>query len=124
MKHADMVPLMGKVVTVDEKLSRRSCFGGKEEWRRCSVKPWAGWIVGFAFKQDGRVEQNGEDWEGGSYFKETSRQLCVLVKPWPTMKAVPVPLDGFASGGVPVGPDNGGWRAVRAALLDTPAPKG
>ena len=107
MKHADMIPLMGQVVTVCLELRR----GYPKEWKPQPCRPWAGWIVGFTYKLDGTAEYNGP--EEGSTFHETSRQLCVLVKPWPTMKAVPVPLDGYTLGGKPESPDNGGWRAYK-----------
>ncbi len=103
MKHADMIPLMGKIVTVCSRLTRREYYGGKVEWHRLVGLSQAGWIVGFTYKQDGKIVYREE--EEPNSFHETSRQLCVLVKPWPTMNAVPVPLDGYTEGGVPVGPN-------------------
>ncbi len=109
MKHADMIPLMGKVVTVSQELRR----GYTKDWKPRPCPPWAGWIVGFTYKLDGTVDED-------STFRETSRQLCVLVKPWPTMKGVPVPLDGYTLGGKPEPPDNGGWRAFKKRGVAVP----
>lgn len=109
MKHADMVPLVGMIVTVHTKLVR--AWPGRT-WEPRTCRPWAGWIVGWTWKLDGRTENAGQE---ESRFIESSRQLCVLVKPWPTMKAVPVALDGYEIGGTLERPDWGGWRAVKAA---------
>lgn len=106
MKHAEMVLLMGQVVTVTSRLARNY----EHKWRPQKCPPWAGWIVGFTYKMDGTTTYG--HWEdGGATFRETSRQLCVLVKSWPTKQAVPVPLDGYTMGGQPEPPDYGGWRA-------------
>lgn len=106
MKHTDMIPLMGKIVTVSSILYRTP----KEKWVPLNCPPWVGWIVGFAYRQDGETEC---DFEEGTIFREISRQLCILVTSWPTKKPIPVPLDGYTMGGKPQRPDWGGWRAYR-----------
>ncbi len=108
MKHKDMLPLMGKIVTVAAELNRN--YKGKWVVQKCP--PWAGWIVGFTYKLDGSTDYNYGS-EEYTTFTETGRQLCVMVKPWPTKKAIPVPLTGYKMGGEPTPPDYGGWRAYR-----------
>ena len=114
MKHVDMLPLMGKVVTVHTELV---CIEEhRRKWTSQKCSQWAGWIVGFTYKMDGyRDIERGEfnEFMGSTFFVETFRQLCVLVKPWPTKKAEPVPLDGYTMGGEPEPPDYGGWRNYR-----------
>ncbi len=122
MKHKDMVPLMGKIVTVKKRLIREEkgndnyIIGPAKsilteaavesyficKWISTRCKPWGGWIVGFTYKQDGQYSLDLE----GSSFDETSRQLCVLVRKWPTMNPTPVPLDGYSVGGLPVSPNH------------------
>lgn len=110
MKHDEMLPLMGKMVTVRTELWRRLLSMGRKEWASRDCKPWSGWIVGFRYKLDGKVVYPKHNDEEGTTFHESSRQLCVMVQPWPTMNAVPIPLDGYELGGKPLAPDSGGWR--------------
>ncbi len=90
MKHKNMVPLMGAVVTVSTTLNRS--YNGR--WIPLKCPLWVGWIVGFTYRLDGHSEYN-EDY---STFVETSRQPCVLITSWPTKRPVSVPLDGYCAG--------------------------
>ena len=117
MNYKEMLPLMGQVVTVKAELRY---YGGQyietanhRDWVTRECLSWAGWIVGFRYKLSGRVEI---DYDTGNTFHESSRQLCVMVSPWPTVNAKPVPLDGYELGGTPAPPDNGGWAQRKRAL--------
>ena len=98
MKHTEMVALMGKVVTVHATLLRSPVM----TWHSLKCPPWAGWIVGFTYRLDGRMED--------SIFIPTKSTPCVLVTSWPSKRPDSVPLDGYTLGGTPVSPDFGGWR--------------
>lgn len=112
MKHAEMLPLMGQIVTVNVELRRYRTSPTDRAWKPVAfLRPWVGWIIGFRHKLDGKVEYPKHNDDENTYFHhETGRQLCVMVAPWPTMTAKPVPLDGYELGGTPLAPDNGGWR--------------
>ena len=111
MKHKDMLPLMGKIVTVHANLvsfpDGNVSGDMRQKWESLKCLPWVGWIVGFTYKLDGKIIRDPEDtWLGhrGFRFQETSRQLCVLVTAWPTKKSTTVPLEGYELGGEPVSP--------------------
>ena len=98
---------MGKIVTVFQKY-KKVVNGREVTWKSLECVPWSGWIVGFTYKMDGKLIYG--NWEEPTIFKATKRKLCVLVKPWPTMKHVFVPMDGFKLGGEPEPPNYGGWK--------------
>ena len=80
MKHSEMLPLMGQIVTVKATLRRR--YYKERTWVATECRPWAGWIVGFRHMLNGTVSYSLE--EGAApEFRETSRQPCVMVAPWP-----------------------------------------
>ena len=96
MTYKEMLPLMGQIVTVTAELRY---YGGQyietanhRDWVTRECFPWAGWIVGFRYKLNGWVER---DFDYGNTFHEKSRLPCVMVAPWPSMNAKPVPLDGY-----------------------------
>ena len=109
MKHKDMCNQMGKIVTVFQKYVK-TVKGREVRWDIRDCKLWCGWLVGFTYKMDGKVIYGS--WEDQTIFKETNRKLCALVKPWPTMREVFVPMTGFEYGGTPEPPDYGGWRNI------------
>ena len=92
MKHKDMCNQMGKIVTVFQKYVK-TVKGREVRWDIRDCKLWCGWLVGFTYKMDGKVIYGS--WEDQTIFKETNRKLCALVKPWPTMREVFVPMTGF-----------------------------
>lgn len=106
MNKKDRIRLMGAVVTVTKalRLHEADSLGG---WNGPYIRTWnseplvekrAGWIVGFTHRRNGTTSFRGE---GGSVFKPTACVPCVLVKYWPTLDAIEVPLDGFTPGGTP-----------------------
>lgn len=107
-----MLDLMGKVVLVLAELRRTREDDGTYAWCREQPKhrgpvitgKTAGWVVGFRWLQQGKIEPGCEShygidgWDPGdsATFKETGPRVpCLLVAYWPTMKPVRVPLDGF-----------------------------
>lgn len=114
MKHSEMLPLMGSIVTVNAVLNRRKRYH-KATWERCDVTPWAGWVVGFRTLYNGVIEWHQDE---PVSFDPTGTITCILVAPWPTMKGRPVPLDAFAVGGTPMPPDHGGWRNISPATAE------
>lgn len=111
MNYKEMLPLMGQIVTVKAVWRRRLTSTTERGWLSHECKPWAGWVVGFRYKLNGKVVYPRYDsfGEEPTTFHETSRFLCVMVAPWPTMNGKPVPLDSYEVGGTPEPPDNGGW---------------
>jgi len=105
MKHKEMLPLMGQIVTVNVIMHRKRMEGGQRSWwvyKFC--EPWAGWVTGFRYKIDGI-----NDWtDYGNDFQETNRHLCMMVAPWPTMNGIPVPIEWpntYTLGGKPESPN-------------------
>jgi len=115
VKHSEMCNLMGQVVTVRQQLCARR-QGIQKRWLSEKVPERAGWVVGFTIRMDGQIEQGG-DFYKPPYFRETKRTPCLLVAYWPTVKPVPVPLDGYELGGTPTPPDFGGWRGINEEAL-------
>ena len=106
MKKRDRLALMGQIATVHKRYERTKTSAGgggeKVDWVATKVtRPWTGWIIGFRNLQVGKLEiYYGEE----AVFTPSGVRKCVLVAPWPTMKGIPVPLDGFELGGVPMSP--------------------
>lgn len=109
MTKKQKLELIGKVVTVKEEVkffydddNKRYCIIVKNENAR------AGWIVGFRSLREGRIviESNDSFYGSNKYFETTHTVPVVLISYWPTLKPVPVPLDGFELGGEPEVPGN------------------
>lgn len=96
MKHTEMIPLMGQRVKVHRQLVREYKKGRSSNlvWESQCCKPCQGWIVGFTYKLDGYTEQVCFN-NCSALFRETDRQLCVVVKLHPVHKPIFVPLNGY-----------------------------
>ena len=99
--------LMGSIVTVYTRLIRviPNHSGGRlREWHRQNLlKPWAGWVVGFRTKSNGRIVFDPED---GNHWEPHKPISVIMVSSWLTTNPIPVPLDGFTMGGVPKSPQH------------------
>lgn len=98
MKHCDMVKLMGKQVTVlkvfermegERKFDRVTYF-----WEGVALNEQrVGWVTGVSHVQEG--QHILPSYEEPGFFKQTKRRPCLLVRFWPTLKEVKVPVYGF-----------------------------
>lgn len=117
MRYAEMLPLMGKIVTVNKIfVNKHKTESGRhfKVWETKEVKPWSGWVVGFRQKQNGELKYPNDFYDGSTTFKQTGTQQCILVTSWPIKLPIPIPVDGYELGGEPIPPDNGGWKAHKA----------
>lgn len=130
MRKSELVPLMGKRVVV-EKVYQRT-WGEIRTWE--ANPPFeirTGWVVGIRYLQTGKRRYVG--YEEGYEWEQTGKPVeALMVCYWPTMKPIPVPLDGFrvATDGDPDPcPSTGAWRDVdreylRQEMKDWPREKG
>lgn len=110
---------MGEIVTVHWELERTwPQYPGLEDedfdpskpagWRTWKpverAKPRAGWVVGMRRLQSGFRRQLAGFDEAPEWRQVGGTIPCILVVYWPTMRPVPVPLDGFGPGGEPEAP--------------------
>ena len=87
---------MGEVVTVAAEFRRHEKWPRKEWYDHELSKPWAGWIAGCRWIQDGEiVVSDYTEWQA------TSRRFAVMVVKWPTINAIPVPHSAMTLGGEP-----------------------
>lgn len=87
----ELQKLMGQYVFVLRELTR-VWTDRTVKWCVEDVEPYAGWIVGFRWKQHGRIVSNGDD---SNEFLESNRIPAVLIAKQPTSQPRIVPLDGY-----------------------------
>ena len=108
----DHFELMGQIVTVHVVLRRSEAWSGgvnRKKWYRHECRhPWAGWVVGFRWKQNGHTVL---DYDGTRWARDGASVPVVMVSSWPTINAEPVPLDGYELGGTPI-PASGSWTEI------------
>lgn len=92
-----MEQMMGKVVMVKAEYQvgyRDSPPFNKRKIKAVNlVTPRPGWIVGETVIQSGRKVWIGDE-EGYAFDQQGPATPCLLIKYWPTLKAVRVPMDG------------------------------
>ncbi len=118
MKKRQRVELMGRIVTVDKELVRRTIHKSEpgipyysdrtvlRSWESVSIEARAGWVVGFRSLKEGKLEPSFDEYVQHELVV-TGTVPCVLVAFWPTQNPIKVPLDGYRLGGEPLAPS--GW---------------